>query len=138
MREYTSREMKELMKNPYTLRVTKFQLSHTAKFKEDFWISYQAGNAPKKIIADMGYNPEMFGQKRIDSLVQRIKKEALSGHGFCEGPNRTKRVPRKEVKTDHTESPLNIRQMQHELLYLRQEVEFLKKIIKAGNSKRKD
>ena len=71
MREYTSREMKELMKNPYTLRVTKFQLSHTAKFKEDFWISYQAGNAPKKIIADMGYNPEMFGQKRIDSLVQR-------------------------------------------------------------------
>ena len=43
----------------------------------------------------------------------------------------------KEVKTDLTESP-NIEQMQHELLYLRQEVEFLKKIIKADNSKQKD
>lgn len=137
MREYTQKEMKELMKNPYTLRVTKFKLSHTAKFKEDFWISYQAGNTPKKIIADMGYNPEMFGQKRIDSLVQHIKKEALSGHGFSEGPNRTKRIPVKEVKTDLTESP-KIEQMQHELLYLRQEVEFLKKIIKADNSKQKD
>lgn len=137
MREYTQKEMKDLLKNPYTLKVTKHTLSHTAKFKEDFWISYQAGNTPKKIIADMGYNPEMFGQKRIDSLVQHIKKEALSGNGFSEGPNRTKRVPLKKVETELSEN-LNINQMQHELLYLRQEVEFLKKIIKADNSKRKD
>lgn len=137
MKEYTSKEMKELMKNPYTLKVTKHQLSHTAKFKEDFWISYQAGNAPKKIITDLGYNLDMFGQKRIDSLVQHIKRQALSGNGFSEGPNRTSRLPVKKMEPNRNESN-SIDQMQHELLYLRQEIEFLKKIIKAENSKQRN
>ena len=35
-------------------------------------------------------------------------------------------------------SPQSIERMQNELLYLRQEVEFLKKIITADNSKKKD
>ena len=73
MKEYTPKEKKELEKNPYTLKVTKYKLLHTAKFKEEFWISYQAGNAPRKIIEDFGYNPDMLGQKRIDSLAQRMK-----------------------------------------------------------------
>ncbi len=42
----------ELKANPYTLNVTKNKLYFTAKFKEDFWISYQAGNAPRKILLD--------------------------------------------------------------------------------------
>ena len=40
MKEYTPKEKKELEKNPYTLKVTKYKLLHTAKFKEEFWISY--------------------------------------------------------------------------------------------------
>ena len=78
----------------------------------------------------------MLGQKRIDSLAQRIKKEALSGNGFSEGSNRKNRVSIKKVETDFNDT-LSINQMQHELLYLRQEVEFLKKILKTDNSKRK-
>ena len=35
-------------------------------------------------------------------------------------------------------SPQSMERMQNELLYLRQEVEFLKKIIIADNSKKKD
>lgn len=138
MKEYSEKEMKELRKNPYTLNVTKYRLSHTVKFKEDFWIRYQAGDSPRKIISDMGYDPDMFGQKRIDSLVQHIKKQALSGNGFTEGANRTKRMPIKAIEVELSESGPSVVQMQHELLYLRQEVEFLKKIIKADNSRRKD
>ena len=42
--------------------------------------------------------------------------------------------------TDEIElsSPQSIERMQNELLYLRQEVEFLKKIIIAENSKKKE
>jgi hypothetical protein len=42
--------------------------------------------------------------------------------------------------TDEIElsSPQSIERMQNELLYLRQEVEFLKKIIIAENSKKRD
>ena len=137
MKEYSAKQIKQLMANPYTLRVTKNKLYFTKKFKEDFWVSYQAGNAPRKILTDFGYDLSCFEQKQIDSLVQRIKKQALSGEGFREGENREKRVRIKSVEQPDENHP-SIEQMQHELLYLRQEVEFLKKIIKADNSRRKD
>lgn len=138
MKEYTLKQIKELKGNPYTLNVTKNKLYFTAKFKEDFWISYQAGNAPRKILSDFGYNLDAFEQKQIDSLVQRIKKQALSGNGFTEGENRTKRVVMKTTDEIELSSPQSIERMQNELLYLRQEVEFLKKIIIAENSKKRD
>ena len=112
--------------------------SFTIKFKEDFWINYQAGNAPRKILSDLGYDLEYFGQKQIDSIVQRIKKEALSGNGFREGENRERRIPMKATNREELSSPQSIERMQNELLYLRQEVEFLKKIIMTNNSKKRE
>ena len=138
MKEYTPKQVKELKSNPYTLKVTKNKLYFTIKFKEVFWISYQAGNAPRKILTDFGYNLEYFGQKQIDSIVQRVKKEALSGNGFTEGENRQRRVPMNATLEEELSSPQSIERMQNELLYLRQEVEFLKKIIIVDNSKKKD
>lgn len=138
MKEYTSKQIKELKANPYTLNVTKNKLYFTAKFKEDFWISYQAGKAPRKILLDFGYNLEYFGQKQIDDIVQRIKRQALSGNGFTEGENRQKRISIKATNEEDLSSPQSIERMQNELLYLRQEVEFLKKIIIADNSRKRD
>lgn len=137
MKEYSTKQIKQLMANPYTLRVTKNKLYFTKEFKKDFWVSYQAGNAPRKILTDFGYDLASFEQKQIDSIVQRIKKQALSGEGFREGENREKRVRLKAMEEPEGNS-LSIEHMQHELLYLRQEVEFLKKIIKADNSRWKD
>ena len=130
MKEYTKKEMKELLKNPYTLKVTKNQLSHTAEFKKVFWTKYQAGESPRKILTDLGYDINMFEQKRIDSLVQRIKKQASSGKGY----NRTKRM---KMVSNEEMTPESFAQMQHEVLYLKQEVEFLKKITKEANTKRR-
>lgn len=136
MKEYTEKQIKELEKNPYVYRATKHKLYYTAKFKEDFWISYQAGNAPRKILSDFGFDLKIFGQKQIDSIVQHIKKQALSGNGFTEGENRQRRVPVKATAEEELSSPQSIQRMQNELLYLRQEVEFLKKLITTDNAKR--
>ena len=138
MKEYTPKQIKKLEANPYTLKVTKNKLYFTIKFKEDFWINYQAGNAPRKILSDLGYDLEYFGQKQIDSIVQRIKKEALSGNGFREGENRERPIPMKATNREELSSPQSIERMQNELLYLRQEVEFLKKIIMTNNSKKRE
>ena len=138
MKEYTPKQIKKLEANPYTLKVTKNKLYFTIKFKEDFWINYQAGNAPRKILSDLGYDLEYFGQKQIDSIVERIKKEALSGNGFREGENRERRIPMKATNREELSSPQSIERMQNELLYLRQEVEFLKKIIMTNNSKKRE
>lgn len=91
MKEYTTKEMKLLKSNPYTFKVTKNKLYFTIEFKEAFWTAYQAGMAPRKILEDLGYDLKIFGQKQIDSMVQRIKKQAQSGNGFRQGENRTRR-----------------------------------------------
>ena len=82
MKEYKAKEMKLLKANPYTFKVTKNKLYFTIEFKEAFWTAYQAGIAPRKILGDLGYDVEIFGQKQIDSMVQSMKRQAESGNGF--------------------------------------------------------
>ena len=91
MREYSAKEMKLLRENPYTYKVTKHYLFFTVEFKEAFWRGYQAGITPRKLLVDLGYDLSLFKQKQIDSIVQRIKKEAESGQGFSEGINNLNR-----------------------------------------------
>lgn len=136
MKEYTAKEMKILKANPYTFKVTKNKLYFTIEFKEAFWTSYQAGLTPRAILEDLGYDLEMFGQKQIDSITQRIKEQARSGNGFRQGEDRTRR------KKDGLSMPENVPEESRETLtnilnevrYLRQEVEFLKKITKTKNT----
>ncbi len=136
MREYTAKEIKLLKANPYTFKVTKNKLYFTIEFKETFWTAYQAGMAPRKILEDLGYDLGMFGQKQIDSIVQSIKRQAQAGKDFREGENRTrrKRDGLTEPKEAAAESKEALAGILNEVKYLRQEVEFLKKIIKTENT----
>ncbi len=136
MKEYTAKEMKLLKANPYTFKVTKNKLYFTVEFKEAFWTAYQAGMAPRKILEDLGYDLEMFGQKQIDSIVQRIKHQAQDGRGFRQGENRTRRKKDNLSIPEGTsiESKETLTSILNEVKYLRQEVEFLKKIVRAENT----
>ena len=136
MREYTAKEMKLQKANPYTFKVTKNKLYFTAEFKEAFWTAYQAGLAPRKILEDFGYDLGMFGQKQIDSMVQSIKRQAEGGGGFRQGENRTRR--KKDALSipegASAESKESLECILNEVKYLRQEVEFLKKIVRIENT----
>lgn len=136
MKEYTAKEMKLLKANPYTFKVTKNKLYFTIEFKEAFWRAYQAGMAPRKIFEDLGYDLEMFGQKQIDSIVQSIKRQAQSGTGFRQGENRTRR--KKDELSIPKGTPLESQEtwtsILNEVKYLRQEVDFLKKIVRTENT----
>lgn len=136
MREYTAKEMKVLKANPYTFKVSKNKLYFTIEFKEAFWTAYQAGMAPRKILEDLGYDLGMFGQKQIDSMVQGIKKQAQGRDGFRQGENRERRkkdaLPPPEGATAEPQEALA--GLVNEVKYLRQEVEFLKKIVKTANT----
>jgi len=135
MKEYTAKEIKILQANPYTFKVTKNKLYFTIEFKEAFWTEYQVGFAPRKIFEDLGYDLEMFGQKQIDSIVQRIKKEANSENGFTQGENRTRRKKDELIIPANAtiESQETLDKILNEVKYLRQEVDFLKKITKSQN-----
>ena len=135
MKEYTAKAMKLLNANPYTFKVTKNKLYFTIEFKETFWTAYQAGVSPRKILEDLGYDLEMFGQKQIDSIVQSIKHQAQSGRGFTQGENKARRnnklfLPEKTA----IDSEAALSALLNEVKYLRQEVEFLKKIVRIENT----
>ena len=136
MKEYTTKEMKTLKANPYTFKVTKYKLYFTVEFKQAFWTAYQAGMTPRKILEDFGYDLSIFSQKQIDGIVQNIKKQALDINGFTEGENKSGRKRTGAVLSEDAPdvSPESMDRIWNEVRYLRQEVDFLKKILKADNS----
>lgn len=78
----------------------------------------------------------MLGQYRINGLQINLQKQASRPEGFTEGKGRRK--GRKTELYDVETNPSNetIIKMQHEILYLRQEVEFLKKITSIKDTKK--
>ena len=89
MKEYTAKEIKLLKANPYTFKVTKNKLYFTAEFKEAFWVAYQAGIAPRKIMEDLGYDLGMFGQNNNPGRIYKANivlcSERFIGSRFCVG-----------------------------------------------------
>ncbi len=135
-REFTEEEMRILAANPYTYRITAKTIRFTLAFKEEFWKRDKEGYSVKQIFTDLGYDYAMLGKRRCEGVRQHIVKEITTHGSLHEGSLFPKIKP---SSRDYTSLPENkaIEYMQHELLYLRQEVEFLKKIISQDNEARR-
>lgn len=130
---FTQEEIEILKANPYTLSVTKYSIRFTLAFKQTLWLRRQAGDRIHNIFTDLGYDMDIIGLKRAKSISTRIRNEALSPDGLHENNNRPKLHPEFTTFQNMPYDEAMIR-MQHELLYMRQELEFIKKIIKTDNS----
>ena len=122
---FTPEEVEMLRGNKYTFAVTPHILSFTKEFKELFWEEYQSGAIPRQILEQYGYPADVLGKKRIWGIAHTIKKQYYSPGGLREGA-----MPRSGMASDGnvhtTEERVNM--LQGEVEYLRQEIEFLKKI----------
>lgn len=129
---FTNEEIEMLRSNPYTYTVTPHILSFTKEFKELFWKEYQAGAVPRQILEQYGYPAEVLGKERIWGIAHVIKKQYYSEEGLHEGS-----LQRKKSSDD---SPATAQEalikLQHEMEYLKQEVEFLKKISSARSTRK--
>ena len=77
----------------------------------------------------MGYDPKMLGRNRTKNLIRKIKEEAESRTGIHNGY--AKRNPKRltvEQIAELQENPASYSKLKTEVIYLREEVEFLKKI----------
>lgn len=121
---FTPEQITQLSENPYTYSVTTNQLLFTREFEELFWKEYGEGNTPRNILRQCGYDPEMLGTDRISGIQQSIKKEYCIWNCFHDGKR-----PAKESATERSGNAetVSIKQLQHEVEYLKQEIEFLKK-----------
>ncbi|WP_417084453.1 HTH domain-containing protein [Evtepia gabavorous] len=121
---FTQEQVRIMAENPYTLHVSTTQITFTNAFKEEFWQGYQEGDTPRTIMYDLGYDPEVLGRNRLSGIQNVVCKQAVSAKGFHERPQRKRQDT--SAEGDST-TQAQLRQMQHRLKYLEQEVEFLKK-----------
>lgn len=132
-RMFNGEQVRRMAENPYTLHVSTTQITFTKAFKEEFWRRYQDGDTPRQILYDLGYEPEVLGRNRLSGIQNVICKQAASGEAFHEGTIRKNDAD--SADDDTTRSQL--RRMQHQIRYLEQEVEYLKKISSARDIKRR-
>ena len=126
-RSFTKEEMQILRENKYTYSVSPNTISFTIEFKREFWRRYQAGERAREIVETLGYDPQMLGETRISGLQGMIRKQAIEGN-FREGQHQSYALSN---HPDYSSMPeyQKLRAMEHELYYLRHEMEFLKKIL---------
>lgn len=114
--KFTDNQIETLKTNPYTLTVTASQITFTREFKELFWIDYQSRMTPR--------DPKVLGRSRMTAFQQMLKREVNAGLSFHEGARPS--GLRKEFLSpaDDTPSANTIKDMQHRLEYLEQEMDF--------------
>ena len=132
---FTPEEVRALRENPYTLKVTDKTIAFTRAFKEQFWEGLQQGKSKLELLKEMGYDPELLGSSRVEGIAYHVRKEAEHPEGFHEG--RRTHTPYALSADAASELPQAqaLRHLQAEVSYLRQEIEFLKKVMQAENSK---
>jgi len=132
---FTLEEQIELLKNPYTRSVSEWMIKFTDEFNDLFIKRHSQGVGPSRIFSDCGYNLEILGSKRIVNYYNRLQRTYRFQNQVHQSHLENSS---EEVNKDYKSLPpsLAIDAMQHEIIYLRQELDFLKKIISVMNKKR--
>ena len=133
-KNYFTDEQIALMKlNPYTKRVSKSSIKFTEEFKELFWKDYNTTSISKRsLFKKYGYDPEVLGIKRMDGFVYGLRKEKLSEEERSKTRPPLKERPSLNIDYSKMDPKEAIKLMETEMKFLRQEVEFLKKISSMG------
>ena len=128
--KFTKEQIAVLKASPHVLSVNWNKVYYTAEFKQWFWGLYTIENmTPHEIIIDSGLNPEILGYARIRGLAQSLRKEYEKYGGFADSHGK-KAVENQASQSKHKETD-ELKRLRAEVEYLRQEREFLKKIISA-------
>lgn len=72
---FTEEQQQLLRQSPYIYSVTETRITLTKEFKEIFMTAYKAGESPRKILEDHGFDISIIGERRIWSISQHIRTE---------------------------------------------------------------
>ena len=70
---FTKEEIEILKTNKYVKNVTEKGITYTDDFRKDFINLITRGNAKKQAFKELGFNPEILGEKRMQSFYNRMK-----------------------------------------------------------------
>ena len=129
---FTPEEVEILKANPYSWKVYNDKITYTHEFKEAFWELSLQGYSGTEAFRKLGYDPKILGAERIHNTTKRIRKQGKSPEGLRKKPSQWMRVTRKRFKAADLEKMSHkeaSKRMQQEIIYLQQQVEFLKKVM---------
>ena len=128
--QFNERQLEILKHSPFTANVTQTGIVHfTKEFKEMAYKKFLNGEKPSKIMEEAGFG-ECFKPSDNAAIFEHIRKEAGSPKGFREvAKNKefeAKRLERMEYQNA-------IRELQQEIIQLKEEIDFIKKILIMGD-----
>lgn len=130
----TDEEVIELRNHPGIAHVSPRAIIFTPEFKQKIYDRLIQGESLDRILESEGINTAALGKARLTGIREKIYKQAERDEGFA-----VLSKERKPRSNEEREASLQsqIRQLQHELAYTKQEVEFLKKVQAADMEARK-
>ena len=127
---FTDEQRKGLEANQYTKLVGSHYIRFTDTFWQEFGRRFLSGEDRYDICRSMGYDPDVIGSKRLEYICRTIRNAQ-------DLPAGKRRRPPADTKYSDMTQEEAIRAMETELTYLRQEVEFLKKISQLGKENKR-
>lgn len=132
---FNAEELEKLRSSPYVISVISGMISFTEEFKRMAYEQLVRGIGMREIFESHGIDPKILGDSRIRGFAMHLRSNAARESGFEDLRQYNKRRPPKE--TEEQILSARVEQLEHELAYTRQEVEFLKKIHLADLEARK-
>ena len=131
---FTEEEITELRTSQYVQNVTVRSLTFTAEFKKIAYRELLKGTPVHEIFESHGISANILGTGRINNFIARLREKGERDEGFTDLRHQ-RRMQTPEERNLTAEK--RIRQLEAELAYTRQEVEFLKKVQAADMEARK-
>jgi transposase-like protein len=128
-------EIAELRSSPYVASIIGNRINFTPEFKRMAYDQITSGKTMREVFEEHGIDPEILGDSRVWGFAEKLRAKAEREEGFADLRGQNMRKPAKETKEQTLAN--RVEQLEHELAYTRQEVEFLKKIHTADLEARK-
>jgi hypothetical protein len=125
-KKFTEEEMDYLKSSAYVLEVSINTVHFSVEFKEKFWQMIMSGKTPYGAVIEMGIDPDILGENRVNGLKTMLRNEMRRGNGF------------RDIKTymeyvkDYANPEVKVKYLEQQIAYKDQEIEFLKKIVSLG------
>ena len=123
------REVEQLRCNPHIASASTTTVRFTEEFKQLAYNRKLKGIPVVETMRQCGINPELLGESRVSGFCYQLNKKAKQKSGFTDGRSENYRRP---PKTGEETVEQRLKQLEHELAYTRQEVEFLKQLQAAN------
>ncbi len=122
---FSSEEIAALKASPHVESVTSRSVCFTPEFKRLVYRELLSGKSIYDVFEEHGIDTAALGSVRINGFLERLRKASDRDEGFANLRHQRKA---KTPEERNLSAEKRIRQLEAELAYARQEVEFLKKL----------